>query len=114
MDINDNVETPMMLKVGFNKLLEHYEKLAKSDDEFLSAKAKRVLKSAEPYPELRLGFSDTKVLKDREKEISLILQDSFAPVLTRNEIKTASVPFHDLIFNSSERFSNIGPLLSTS
>lgn len=107
MDINDNVETPMMLKVGFNKLLEHYEKLAKSDDEFLSAKAKRVLKSAEPYPELRLGFSDTKVLKDREKEISLILQDSFAPVLTRNEIKTASVPFHDLIFNSSERFKNI-------
>tara|TARA_R110002096_G_scaffold5414_1_gene25262 strand:+ start:485 stop:1063 length:579 start_codon:yes stop_codon:yes gene_type:complete len=107
MDINDNVETPMILKVGFNKLLEHYENLAKSNDEFLSANAKRVLKSAEPYPELRAGFSDTQVLKDREKEIRLILQDSFAPILSRNEIKTASVPFHDLIFNSSERFKNI-------
>ncbi|WP_298555536.1 GAF domain-containing protein [uncultured Algibacter sp.] len=107
MDINDNIESPMMLKVGFNKLLEHYENLSKNDDDFLSAKAKRVLNSAEPFPELRDGFSDTQVLKDREKEISIILQDSFAPVLTRNEIKTASVPFHDLIFNSSERFKNI-------
>ena len=107
MDINDGLESPMMLKVGFNKLLEHYENLAKSDDEFLSSKAKRVLKSAEPFPELRKGFSDTHVLKDREKEISIILQDSFAPVLSKNEIKTASVPFHDLIFNASERFKNI-------
>lgn len=107
MDINDNIESPMMLKISFNKLLEHYEKLADSEDEFLSGKAKRVLKSSKPYPELREGFSDTAVLKDREKEISTILQDSFASVLTKNEIKTASVPFHDMIFNSSERFKNI-------
>ncbi|GAA4962754.1 GAF domain-containing protein [Algibacter aquimarinus] len=107
MDINDSIESPMMLKVGFNKLLKHYEKLAKSNDDFLSAKAKRVLKSAESYPELRDGFSDMQILKDREHEISVILQDSFAPVLTTNEIKTASVPFHNLIFNSSERFKNI-------
>ncbi len=107
MDINDNIESPMVLKVSFNKLLEHYESLADGKDDFLATKAKRVLKSAEPYPELRDGFSNTKVLKDREEEISIILQDSFAPVLTRNEIKTASVPFHNLIFNSSERFKNI-------
>ncbi|WP_298237759.1 GAF domain-containing protein [uncultured Algibacter sp.] len=107
MDINDNIESPMTLKVSFNKLLEHYEKLAKSKDEFLSAKAKRVLKTAKPYPKLREGFSDFTILKEREKEISVILQDSFAPVLTKNEIKTASVPFHNLIFNSSERFKNI-------
>jgi len=107
MDINNNVESPMMLNISFNKLLEHYEDLAKSDDAFLSGKAKRVLKSAKPFPELREGFSDTQVLKDRAKEIGIILQDAFAPILTKNEIKTASVPFHDLIFNSSQRFRNI-------
>lgn len=107
MDINDNIESPMVLKVSFNKLLEHYEKLADNKDEFLSAKAKRILKTAAPYSELRDGFSDTEVLKSREHEISIILQDSFAPVLTKNEIKTASVPFHDMIFNSSERFKSI-------
>ncbi|GAL66796.1 hypothetical protein [Jejuia pallidilutea] len=107
MDINDNIESPMMLKVSFNKLLEHYEDLADSEDEFLSAKAKRVLKTSELYPELRQGFSDTKVLKDRAKEIGIILQDTFAAVLSKNEIKTASVPFHDIIFNASERFKGI-------
>ncbi len=107
MDINENVESPFELKVSFNKLLNHYEVLAESNNEFISAKARRVLKTAEAYPELREGFSDSSILEKREKEISIILQDSFSPVLTKNEIKTASVPFHNLIFNSSERFKNI-------
>ena len=106
-DINDNIESPFELKVSFNKLLNHYESLVRSEDEFISAKAKRVLKTAEAYPELRNGFSNINTLKERKKEISMILQDSFSPVLTKNEIKTASVPFHDLIFNSSERFKSI-------
>jgi hypothetical protein len=107
MDINENIESPFELKVSFNKLLNHYEALANNEDEFIAAKAKRVLRTAEAYPELRDGFSDYNILKEREKEISVILQDSFSPVLTKNEIKTASVPFHNLIFNSSERFKNI-------
>lgn len=106
-DINENIESPFKLKVSFNKLLNHYEVLAKSKDEFIAAKAKRVLKTAEVFPELRDGFSNPDILKKREKEISLILQDSFSPLLTNNEIKTASVPFHNLIFNSSERFKSI-------
>ena len=107
MDINDNIESPLNLKISFNMLLKHYETLAKSNDEFISEKAKRILKIAEAYPELRDGFSDISILEEREKEINIILQDSFSTILTKNEIKTASVPFHDLIFNSSERFKNI-------
>jgi len=106
-DLNDNLESPFKLLVSFNKLLKHYEALAESDDEFVAAKAKRVLRTGEAYPILREGFSDVSVLKEREKEIGIILQDSFSPVLTKNEIKTASVPFHNLIFNSSERFKSI-------
>ncbi|MCK8479376.1 GAF domain-containing protein [Psychroserpens algicola] len=106
-DINENIESPFSLKVSFDKLLKHYEELSQSDDEFIAAKARRVIKTADAYPILREGFSDVSILKEREKEISTILQDSFSPVLTKNEIKTASVPFHNLIFNSSERFKSI-------
>ncbi|WCO01253.1 GAF domain-containing protein [Psychroserpens ponticola] len=106
-DLNDNLESPFKLLVSFNKLLKHYEALAESDDEFIVAKARRVLKTADAFPILRDGFSDVSILKEREKEIGIILQDSFSPVLTKNEIKTASVPIHNLIFNSSERFKNI-------
>ncbi|MDO5985868.1 GAF domain-containing protein [Flavivirga amylovorans] len=107
MDINDNIESPLNLKVSFNVMLKHYEALAKSDDEFVAARAKRIIDMACAYPELEKGFSDVSILKKREKEIAIILKDSFSPVLTKNEIKTASVPFHNLIFNSSERFKSI-------
>ena len=106
-DINENIESPFKLKISFDKLLRHYEALADNEDEFIAAKARRVLKTAKSFPELRDGFSNMKILKERKKEISIILQDSFSPVLTKNEIKTASVPLHNLIFNSSERFKNI-------
>ncbi len=107
MDINDNIESPFKLKVSFNKLIAQYEALAKSKDTIVSANAERVLETAKAFPELRDGISDVLILNKREKEIKLILQDVFSPLLTKNEIKTAAVPFHNHIFNSSERFNSI-------
>tara|TARA_R100001369_G_scaffold34915_2_gene60152 strand:- start:55549 stop:57864 length:2316 start_codon:yes stop_codon:yes gene_type:complete len=88
-------------------LLNQYEDLIKADNDFIATNARRVLKIAEQNPVLRDGFSDLAVFKTYGKEIEGILQDSFSPILTKNEIKTASVPFHNLIFNSSERFKSI-------
>jgi hypothetical protein len=107
MDSYKHIESPLLLKISFNKLLEQYEELAKSNDDFVAAKAKRILKAQEPYPELREGFTDFSLLEKYKDEIGIILQDSFSPVLTKNEIKTASVPFQNVIFNSSKRFKNI-------
>lgn len=106
-DINDDIELPFELKISFDKLLQHYETLAKSDDQFLAQNAARILKVQASIPILREGFSDIKYLKQYEKEINVILQESFSEVLTHNEIKTASVPFHSLRFNSTERFKKI-------
>ncbi|MCK7589044.1 GAF domain-containing protein [Subsaxibacter sp. CAU 1640] len=106
-DLNDNIESPFTLKVSFDKLLQHYELLAESDDNFTASKAKEILSIQKEIPVLRNGFSDVSLLKTYEKEIHFILQDLFSPVLATNEIKTASVPYHDLIFNSSERFRKI-------
>lgn len=106
-DINDQLDLPFLLKVSFNKLLEHYEKLAQSEDPFLVKKAQRALDAGNSTPELRAGFSDPSLLETFQKEINIILEDSFSEVLTHNEIKTASVPLHTLIFNSSARFKSI-------
>ncbi len=107
MDINDNIESPLILKVSFNKLLNQYEDLARADNDFIASNARRVLKIAEDNPVLRDGFSDLEIFNTYEKEIEGILQDSFSPILTKNEIKTSSVPFHNAVFNSSERFKSI-------
>lgn len=103
----DPLMSPMQIKISFNKLLEKYEKLAESEDTFIAAKAKHVLEVQKKHPELRDGFSDFSLLEKYKKEIGVILQDFFNPVLTQNEIKTVSVPFQNLIFNSSDRFKNI-------
>ncbi|MCA0132565.1 GAF domain-containing protein [Winogradskyella alexanderae] len=107
MDINKGLDSPFIIKVSFNKFLNQYEKLIEADNDFIAANARRVLKIAQENPILREGFSDLDLLKKHERNIEGLLQDAFSPVLTLNEIKTASVPFLNVIFNSSERFKNI-------
>ena len=107
MGTKENAEAPMVQLVSFNKLLKHYEEQLTSKDKSIAARAKYVLDAQAPYPELREGFNDYAVLEKRKDVISIILADTFSPVLTRNEIKAATVPFENLIFNSSERFQTI-------
>jgi hypothetical protein len=106
-DLNDNIESPLTLKISFDKLLRHYEKLAESDDKSIAANAKHILSQQKNIPILREGFSDLSLLTKYENEIQAILHDVFAPVLTHNEIKSGSVPLHSMIFNPSERFKSI-------
>lgn len=107
ININDHIDSPFLLEIGFGKLLKYYEELAKSEDPFLVEKAQRVLRAGNSTPELRDGFTDPGLLQTYQKEINIILEDSFSELLTDNEIKTASVPLHNLIFNSSTRFKSI-------
>ena len=107
MEINQNIEAPFEMKLSFQKLFNQYEKLQDSDNSFIASNAKRVLDIAKEYPVLADGFTNTEYLDIYKPQISEILYDSFNPLLTNNEIKTATIPFHNLIFNSSERFKSI-------
>lgn len=107
LDINNHIESPFTIKVSFNKWLEKYEELIHTDNRFIAANGKRVLKIAEQNPILRTGFSKFSDFKTYEKEIEEVLQDAFNPLLTHNEIKTAALPFYNFIFNPSERFKSI-------
>ena len=100
-------ESPLVQLVSFNKLLKHYDEQLKSSNPHVAERAKYVLEMQAPYPELREGFSDLSLLDKHKDVISVILEDSFSPILTKNEIKTASTPFENLVFNSSERFRQI-------
>ncbi|MEM8763231.1 MAG: GAF domain-containing protein, partial [Bacteroidota bacterium] len=107
MKQDTNLESPMVQLVSFNKLLEHYDEQLNGDDPNLAQRAKYVLDAQKPHPELREGFADISLLEKHKDVIRIILADTFSSVLTKNEIKTASVPFDNLVFNSSERFQNI-------
>ena len=98
---------PMVRVISFNKLLEYYDTLLESGDPFWVAKAKHVLDAQAPYPELRDGFTDSSLLKKHKAVISIMLEDSFSSILGKNEIKAASLPYENLIFNTSPRFKKI-------
>ncbi len=102
-----NAESPLVQLVSFNKLLEHYDEQVNSPNEHVAERAKYVLDVQAPYPILREGFTDLSLLDKHKDVIGVILEDSFSPILTKNEIKTASTPFENIVFNSSERFRQI-------
>lgn len=107
MEFNKYAESPLTQYISFNKLLRQYDAMAESDDEFLAGKAKHILKAQEPYPILREGFQDVALVDKHKDVIQLILQDTFPEVLTNNEIKAASLPFDNTVFNASKRFQKI-------
>jgi hypothetical protein len=79
----DEEEFPLQRLISFQKLLEHYDVMAESDDPFLVSKAKYILEAQAPYPELREGFTDITLLEKHEKVIKIMLQDLFTSVLGR-------------------------------
>ena len=61
-------------------------------------------------PHIRFSEMDLMMLacwKSNKDVIQIILRDSFAEVLTENEIKAASLPYYDIVFNASRRFQKI-------
>ncbi len=107
MEQHYNGEAPLIQLVSFNKLLQQYDAMLESDNELLRQRAKYILEVQAPYPELREGFDDLSIVEKRKDVIHTILMDTFSEVLTHNEIKAASIPFANLVFNSSERFKKI-------
>lgn len=98
---------PLKPLISFDKLLRYYDALKDGDDPILATRAKEILKAQAPYPELREGFQDVTLLEKYKDLIATILQDSFSPILTNNEIKAASLPYYNIFFNSSKRFQKI-------
>lgn len=102
-----NKVMPMQMCISFDKLMRRYEELAKSPDKLVAKHAREVLEAQAPYPELRDGFTDVRILEKYKEVIELILSDSFPKVLSENEIKAATFPYENFIFYSSNRFKKI-------
>ena len=103
MNEDSKIDLPIIQLISFDKLLRQYDVMAQSDNKM----AQRIIDAAKPYPELRAGFNDVALLEKHKDVINIILQDIFSEVLTNNEIKAASLPYDNIIFNSSKRFKKI-------
>jgi hypothetical protein len=107
MNFNINQESPLEIKVSFQKLIHQYETLKDSDNLIVASTASTILDYVEKHPQLKEEFTGIEQLEAFEEEIHFLLQDLFNPVLTKNEIKTAGIPFNKHVFMVTERFKNI-------
>ncbi|WP_024772663.1 hypothetical protein [Aquimarina macrocephali] len=98
---------PLDISISFSKFFEHYRELFKNGNELVKDRASRVLKIAKEYPELEEGIKEETRVKELLPQIDLILEDSFAQILQQNEIKIATIPFHNTVLKSSDRYQNI-------
>jgi hypothetical protein len=100
-------EFPLSMLISFELLFEAYRKRLDNDNSLLRERAQRILKIAEDFPELSVGIPSETDLSKYQDQIDFVLEDLFASVLETNEIKIATVPFHENIFKSSVRYKNI-------
>ena len=99
---------PFNIKISFHKVVYQYKKqLEAEDNEVAREYIKSILKHIKSYPAITDGIEDLEELKKYKEPIRILLDDLFPSVLSNNEIKAASIPFHNFLFNRSSRLKRI-------
>lgn len=81
--------------------------IAQNDIPFRSAYAQSLLNEVSKVPELITGIDTIDTIDKNNQLIRYLLSDLFPTALTNNEIKAATIPFHNFTFNYTKRFENI-------
>ncbi|TYP70008.1 GAF domain-containing protein [Aquimarina intermedia] len=98
---------PMDIWISFSSFFDRYREFAKSDNLLLRERALKILEIAEAHPTLETGLQSKKELDELMPQIDLVLEDLFSEILQKNEIKIATIPFGNLVLQSTQRFRNI-------
>ena len=94
-----NRDFPLKIKIGFKKVFDAYRQQQKSDSK--ESTGDEILRLEKKYPELASGFESWEKLEDYKEQVNTLLQPLFPPLFGDNEIKFATVPFHDVVLKSS-------------
>ncbi|WP_121667958.1 GAF domain-containing protein [Mesonia aquimarina] len=106
--INKNTDFPFQVKISFKKVIDAYRERIKTEEKPITKDyLEKMLAYIEDYPQLESGIDNVEDLNKHNKTIEILLDDLFPNVLTNNEIKAASTPRNNFIFNSSKRFDEI-------
>ncbi len=100
-------EFPLDMWISFKKFFETYRDHIQSDNVLLRDRAQTILKISEEHPELEEGLQNEEEIEKLLPKIDLILEDAFTSVLQNNEIKTATIPFSNIVLKSTQRYKDI-------
>lgn len=105
---NQLQDFPLDIKISFHKIIEAYRRQIEEEQSSISKDYMvKVLEYVSSFPKLEEGLDDANDLTKYKDVIKILLDELFPSILSKNEIKAASIPFHNLIFNTSKRFKKI-------
>ncbi|MEO9021197.1 MAG: hypothetical protein ABI237_14360 [Ginsengibacter sp.] len=100
-------DLPFQWHVNFKRLINWWEGQATLTDSFQSDRAKEVLQHIKKIPQLSKSFDDVSMIEKYHEEINLLLSPFFPSLITTEELKAASLPFKQMLFNLTNRFTNL-------
>lgn len=104
---NNSSRDHMIFNLTFKKVVDHYmSRLEKEDSNFKKLYISSILRYVDDHEELINGIKEDEISLHKES-ISVLLSDLFPAALTHNEIKAATVPFSNILFNKTERLKNL-------
>lgn len=99
---------PLQIKISFHKLIEQYRKQVEVEPSSISREyLEKMLDYVLSFPKLADGIANTEELVKFKAPIKILLKDLFPGILSENEIKAISIPFHNFIFNPTKKFRQI-------
>lgn len=98
-------EMPFEPVISFEAIISDLEKQVGEGN--ADTRTMRLLNQANQIPELRSGFNNFGLVQQYAELISDLLSDLFPKMLTENEIKAATLPLSNLIFNPTKRFEKL-------
>lgn len=106
--IQDNTILPFNITLSFSKLIDQYKRrIGNENNTLIRNYLEQLLEYINKYPSLYNGLSNQEELISLKEPITFLLSDLFPGALTYNEIKVATPPLCNLLFNHTERFKEI-------
>lgn len=101
-------EFPLDIKISFHKVIQRYRLQLENESSGISKEyLEKMLDYVSGFPALEEGIENFEDLKKLKDPIRILMKDMFPEILSGSQIKAISIPFHNLIFNTSKKFREI-------
>ena len=106
--MKDQKEFPLDIRISFHKIILEYQKQLEVEPSQISQEyIEKMLEYVSSFPALMNGVENVEDLATYKDPIRILMKDLFPEILSGNQIKAISVPFHNIVFNSTEKFRQI-------
>lgn len=101
-------EFPLDIRISFHKIIQEYQKQLDIETSSISREyIEKMLDYVSSFPALTEGIRDADELVRLKDPVRILMKDLFPEILSENQIKAITVPFHNLIFNPTAKLRQI-------